>query len=187
MGEGEEEVGCEIVCEDRKASGKETCEEVENLSEAVSIQKKRSIISNCPLNSVQPSVPSSEATMEMCTPAPRRQCFSIWAARTQNCETPLSMELSTPALKRTAPGLPACFTPAPPRDFSYQMMDLCTPATGPMRHNSGTSRQEHMMELCTPAHPTIIQTGDHQQLPFEMELATPAPPPKMILPKIGVT
>ena len=27
MGEGEEEVGCEIVCEDRKASGKETCEQ----------------------------------------------------------------------------------------------------------------------------------------------------------------
>ena len=43
------------------------------------------------------------------------------------------------------------------------------------------------MELCTPAHPTtIIQTGDHMQIPFEMELATPAPPPKMILPEMGV-
>merc|ERR1719193_2263329 len=120
--------------------------------------------------------------MEMCTPAPRPP---FWAARTQNCETPMRMEFSTPALKRTAPGLPACFTPAPQRDFPHQMMDLCTPATGPMRHNSGTSRQEQMMELCTPAHPTIIQTGDHMQLPFEMVLATPAPPPKMILPEIG--
>ena len=153
------------------------------------MNRGKSTISNYPSNSAQTNnVPSSEAMMEMCTPAPRRQCLPIWAARTKNCETPVSMDFNTPALKRAAPGLSACFTPAPPRDFpAHQMMDLCTPATGPMRHNSGTSRQEHMMELCTPAHPTIIQTGDHMQLPFEMVLATPAPPPKMILPEIGVT
>ena len=188
--EGEEEV----KCEDKKASGKENCEEAENFNERIWTNKGKSIISNCPFNSAQSNnVPSSEAMMEMCTPAPRRQCLPIWAARTKNCETPVSMDFSTPALKRAAPGPPACFTPAPPsssRDFPHEIMNLCTPATGQMRHNSGTSRQEQLMELCTPAHPTVIQTGlswDHTQLPLEMELATPAPPPKMILPDMGVT
>jgi len=186
--EGEEEV----KCEDKKASGKENCEEAENFNERIWTNKGKSIISNCPFNSAQSNnVPSSEAMMEMCTPAPRRQCLPIWAARTKNCETPVSMDFSTPALKRAAPGPPACFTPAPPSssgDFPHEIMNLCTPATGQMRHNSGTSRQEQLMELCTPAHPTVIQTGlswDHTQLPLEMELATPAPPPKMILPDMG--
>jgi len=188
--EGQEE----IKCEDKKASGKEYCGEVENFNERIWMNKRKSIISNCPSNSAQSNnVPSSEAMMEMCTPAPRRQCLPIWASRTKNCETPVSMGFSTPAPKRAAPGPQACFTPAPPtpsssRDFPHEIMNLCTPATGQMRHNSGTSRQEQLMELCTPAHPTVIQTGlslDHTQLPLEMELATPAPLPKMILPDMG--
>ena len=143
---------------------------------------------------------SSEVMMEMCTPAPRRQQNHIWAPRTQNCETPVSiMEFSTPSLKRTAAGpQPVCFTPATllssSRHLPHQLrMNLCTPA---VRHNSGTSRQEQMMELCTPARPTLIQTTgtspcassfDRLRLPSEMELATPAPPSKMILPVMEVT
>ena len=175
----------DIRCEGKRGN----CEEVEKFNEGILIRKEKCSISNFSLNFAQ----SGETMMEMCTPAPPRQRLPTWAARTKYCETPVSMELSTPALKRAAPGPPACFTPAPPSssgDFPHEIMNLCTPATGQMRHNSGTSRQEQLMELCTPAHPTVIQTGlswDHTQLPLEMELATPAPPPKMILPDMGVT